>query len=61
MCNQIPKVNMAYYVNIKTLEAVHRALDIPLKDVGGMNGFHMGGGEEEDGEEIDEDVDDGYD
>ncbi len=27
---RIPNVNIGYYVNIKTIEAVHRALDIPL-------------------------------
>ena len=32
MRNRIPKLNMPYYVNMKTIEAVHRALDIPMKD-----------------------------
>ena len=30
MRSRIPTVNMAYYVNMRTIEAVHRALDIPL-------------------------------
>ena len=27
---RIPNVNVSFYVGIKTIEAVHRALDIPL-------------------------------
>eukprot|EP00051_Salpingoeca_urceolata_P027733 m.483017 g.483017 ORF g.483017 m.483017 type:complete len:1380 (-) comp22745_c0_seq1:34-4173(-) len=49
MRNKIPNVNMAYYVNMRTIEAVHRALDIPL-------GRGHGAEDDESGEEIDEDV-----
>lgn len=61
MRNRIPKLTMSYYINMKTLEAIHRAMDIPFKGVGGgLNGFQNG--DEEDGEEIDEDViDEAYD
>ena len=27
---RMPRVQLAFYVNMKTIEAVHRALDIPL-------------------------------
>ena len=60
MKNRIPKVNMAYYVNMRTIEAVHRALDIPLSRGTGVsekiNGFAKHDDEEEDGEEVQEDV-----
>ena len=58
---KIPKVNMAYYIDVKTIENVHQALDIPLPKTNGVNGIRMGsGGEEEEGEEVDEDVIDDY-
>ena len=61
MRNRIPKVNMGFYVNNKTIEAVHRALDIPLNKAGLSNGFRPGSpGNEEDGEEVEEDVIDDY-
>ena len=51
-------VNMAYYIDIRTLEAVHSALGIPLgrgigaEMVRGGRGVEGGGGEEEsEGEE----------
>ena len=63
----MPRVNIAYYVNMKTIEQVHRALDIPVKDVqggggggGGINGYRNSP-EEELGEEVEEDVPDDYD
>lgn len=40
MRQRIPNVNEAYYVNIRTIEAVHRALDIPL---GRGHGADQGG------------------
>ena len=55
MRNRIPKVVLTYYVNIKTLERIHQALEIPFSQ-SERNGFQMGGGEEEDGEIIDEAV-----
>ncbi len=51
---------MAFYVNTKTIEAVHRALDIPLNKSGLSNGIHPGSPEEEDGEEVEEDVIDDF-
>ncbi|XP_071106694.1 intraflagellar transport protein 140 homolog [Haliotis cracherodii] len=54
--------NPAYYVNTKTIEAIHRALDVPLSrtiDPDKMNGFRSP--EDEEGDFIEEDVaDDSY-
>lgn len=52
MREKIPNVNVAYYVNMPTIEAIHRALDIPL-------GSGRGGDEGQDGNDecgIDEEV-----
>ena len=52
---------MAYYINIKTIEAIHHALNIPMKETTRpLNGFG-GGREDEEGEgegeeEVEEDV-----
>lgn len=57
---RIPNVNMAYYINVRTIESVYRALDMPLpKTITNrtMNGY---GGEEEDGEIVEEEVVDHY-
>ncbi len=59
MRNKIPRVNMPFYVDMKTIQAVHKALDIPLKDQErNGNGFRLGGQgeEEEDGVEMEEEV-----
>lgn len=56
---RISGVNMAYYVNLRTIEAVHQALDIPLSNTiskSQMNGFRSSGQEEEDGEIVEEEV-----
>lgn len=53
---RIPSVNMAYYINIRTIEAIYRALDMPLPKTitsRAMNGYS---GEEEDGEIVEEEV-----
>ena len=55
MRNRIPRVNLTYYVNVKTIERVHQELDMPFKQ-NESNGFQMGDGEEEDGEIVDEAV-----
>ena len=74
MRQRIPTVNMVYYVDIRTLEAIHSALGIPLgrgigADVQHGSGRVSGdaGGEEEeeeeesDGEEsVGEEVEEGY-
>ena len=68
MRQRIPNVNMVYYVDVRTLEAVHSALGIPLgRGIGaevqhGRVGGEGGGGEEEsDGEEsVGEEVEEGY-
>ncbi|XP_041473205.1 intraflagellar transport protein 140 homolog isoform X2 [Lytechinus variegatus] len=65
MRSRIATVNMAYYINIRTIEAVHRALDIPLGRGTGAEkkGVVMGddlGQDEDDGEEVEEDVQEDY-
>jgi len=57
MKGRISGVNMAYYVNMRTIQTVHQALDIPFSgaDTKHMNGFRAGG-EEEDGDIVEEDV-----
>ena len=60
MRSRISTVNMAYYVNVRTIEAVHKALDIPLSrtidSTSKLNGYRSAGHEEEDGEIVDEEV-----
>ena len=60
MKGRISSVNLAYYVNMRTIEAVHQALDIPLSrtiDTSKMNGYRsVMGQEEEDGEIVEEEV-----
>jgi len=57
-----PKVSIASYMDQRVLEAIHRALDIPLKDapVAPSNGYRgyaaVNGDDDEDGEIVDEDV-----
>ncbi|XP_050392806.2 intraflagellar transport protein 140 homolog [Patella vulgata] len=56
--SKMPVVNPAYYVEMKTIEAIHRALDIPLSrtiNTDRLNGFRKSP-EEEDGEILDEEV-----
>ena len=67
MRQRIPTVNMAYYVDIKTIEAIHSALGIPLGRGIGADVTHHGGGgggvaeEESEGEEsVGEEVEDTY-
>ncbi len=62
MTVKVPRRNLAYYVNMKTIEAIHRALDIPLSKTittNDMNGVRASV-EEEDGEEVEEDVIDDF-
>ena len=74
MRQRIPTVNMVYYVDIRTLEAVHSALGIPLgRGIGaevkhgrGRMSGDAGGEEEEEEEESDgeesvgEEAEEGY-
>ncbi|XP_052071458.1 intraflagellar transport protein 140 homolog isoform X2 [Mytilus californianus] len=53
---RIPSVNMAYYVNIRTIEAVYRALDMPLPKTITSTAINGYGGGEEDGEIVEEEV-----
>ena len=65
---RIPTVNMAYYVDIRTIEAIHSALGVPLgRGVGaevlrGSEGAGGGSGEEgSEGEDsVGEEVEEGY-
>ena len=65
MRSRLPGVQLAFYVNMKTIEAVHRALDIPFTSKATdnrLNGFSRGGGDEEEEEEFVEEevIDDMY-
>jgi len=56
-----PKVSIANHIDQHALEAIHRALDIPFKDVpvspsNGYHGYAINGDDEQDGEIVDEDV-----
>eukprot|EP00058_Branchiostoma_floridae_P021724 XP_002607214.1 hypothetical protein BRAFLDRAFT_118626 [Branchiostoma floridae] len=62
MRQRIPTVNMAYYVNMRTIEAVHRALDIPLgRGMGAEKNMRTESLDEDEGEEVEEDVAEDYD
>ncbi|XP_053388212.1 LOW QUALITY PROTEIN: intraflagellar transport protein 140 homolog, partial [Mercenaria mercenaria] len=59
MKGRISGVNMTYYVNMRTIQAVHQALDIPLSNTintNKMNGYRAAGHEEEDGDIVEEEV-----
>ena len=60
----MPSVNMAYYINIKTIETIHSALGIPLgRGVGAdhvRGGGRGGEGGESDEESVGEEVEEGY-
>ena len=66
MRSKIPHINIGYYVNMKTVEAVHKALDIPLgktimsNKMNGMNGMNGVMQDEEEGEIVEEEVADIY-
>ena len=63
--SRMPRVNVAYYVNMQTIEQIHRALDLPIKDAQPgrqINGYNnTPEGEEEMGEEVEEEVPEMYD
>ena len=53
MRQRVPTVNMAYYVNLKTVESIHKAVGVPLgRGMGAERDLN-----EEDGEEVEEEVD----
>lgn len=59
MKGRISGVNMSYYVNMRTIQAVHQALDIPLSNTintNQINGYRSAGHEEEEGDFVEEDV-----
>ena len=66
MRQRIPTVNIAYYVDIKTIEAIHSGLGIPLGRGIGADVTHGGDNgnveeEESEGEEsVGEEVEDKY-
>lgn len=55
---RIPSVNMAYYVSLKTIESIHKALEIPLgRGVGAdthKNGLVNGNNNGEDDDDDDD-------
>ena len=62
MRSRLPKVNMTYYVNDKTVRAIHHALDLPLKDATvTTNGHGESADEDEDGMVEEDMADDLYD
>ncbi|XP_020899151.2 intraflagellar transport protein 140 homolog, partial [Exaiptasia diaphana] len=56
MRQRVPTVNMAYYVNMKTIEAVHKSLGIPLGRGMGAEREIKAGLDEDEGEEVEEEV-----
>lgn len=63
MKSRIPNVNLAYYINMSTIEAVSEALDLPIiRSNRGNNAkteeTNKGDADEESGEEIAEEVPD---
>lgn len=56
MRQRVPTVNMAYYVNMKTIETVHKSLGIPLGRGMGAEQDIKGAMDEDIGEEVDEEV-----
>lgn len=57
MRQRVPNVNMAYYINIKTIETIHKQLGIPLGRGMGAERDIKGGMDEDIGEEVEEEVD----
>ena len=59
---RLPGIHLTYYVNMRTIEAIHKALALPMDKIAvphRMNGFRAGGGgenEEEEGEFVEEEV-----
>ena len=54
---RVPSVNMSFYVNIRTIEVIHKALDIPLeRGVQHKVITNGAGGSEDEGEILDEAV-----
>lgn len=56
---KMPSANLSYYVDMRTIEAIFRALDLPLgreliMNNNKLNGYR--GSPEEDGEEVEEEV-----
>lgn len=55
----MPSSQLAYYVNMKTIKAIHQALNIPMKNYGSsnrINGFNREGEDEEEGGFVEEEV-----
>lgn len=56
MRRRVPNVNMAYYVNMKTIEVVHKAVGAPLGRGMGAEREIRGELDEDEGEEVEEEV-----
>lgn len=63
MRSRLPSLNLAYYINMKTIEAIHKSVGVPLgRGLGGRikDGLDMDDGEEVE-EEVEEDIYNGHD
>ena len=56
MRRRVPNVNMAYYVNMKTIETTHKAVGAPLGRGMGAEREIRGELDEDEGEEVEEEV-----
>ena len=56
MRRRVPNINMAYYVNMKTIEATHKAVGAPLGRGMGAERDIRGELDEDEGEEVEEEV-----
>ena len=60
MHQHMPSVNMAYYINTKTIETIHSALEIPSEEGVGRQRRGVSGGEDSEDDSVREDVEDKY-
>ena len=57
MRRRVPNVNMAYYVNLKTIEAIHKAVGVPLgRGMGAERDLRGELDDDDEGEEVEEEV-----
>jgi len=49
----MPTINMSYFINMQTLEAIHQAVGVPITH-NKMNGNHVGGTNDNIGSDDDE-------
>ena len=56
MRGRIPNVQLTFYVNMRTIEAIHRELNMPLSRTDGPGKMAGYGQDEDDGEIVEEEV-----